>query len=238
MQDYSPLFGKIGGIQKLEDGLEAPQVKSRQRVSDHGEVFTSPREVTAMLDLVKQETERIDSRFLEPACGHGNFLTEILRRKLDVVEARYKRSQFEYERNGVMAVSSIYGIDLLPDNIKEARERLLGIFTDRYSRLYKNEVKAECLESVRYILDKNIIVGDALDLMTVGDYAKPIVFSEWSSVNGSMIKRRDYIFENLVANIPLDGLFSDLGDQAYIHKPINEFPAVHFLKIANALDDS
>lgn len=119
------------------------QTRSRQRVSDHGEVFTSKREVNAMLDLVKNETERIDSRFLEPACGHGNFIAEILERKLNVVEEKYKRSQFEFERNGILAVSSIYGIDLLPDNIKEARERLLGIFTDRYSRLDKGEVKAE-----------------------------------------------------------------------------------------------
>jgi len=70
----------------------APQVKSRQRVQDHGEVFTNEREVNAMLDMVKQETERIESRFLEPACGDGNFLAEVLRRKLAVVNARYRRS--------------------------------------------------------------------------------------------------------------------------------------------------
>lgn len=82
------------------------QVKSKQRVADHGEVLTSEREVNAMLDLVEQETERIDSRFLEPACGTGNFLAEILRRKLRVVEARYAKSQLEYERYGILAVSS------------------------------------------------------------------------------------------------------------------------------------
>ena len=74
------------------------QVKSKQRVADHGEVFTAEREVNAMLDLVKQETERIDSRFLEPACGDGNFLAEILRRKLAVVKARYKNNIADYER--------------------------------------------------------------------------------------------------------------------------------------------
>ncbi|MFW0885015.1 DNA methyltransferase, partial [Candidatus Acidulodesulfobacterium sp. H_13] len=97
------------------------QVKSKKRVADHGEVFTSEREVNAMLDLVKQETERIDSRFLEPACGTGNFLVEILRRKLEVVKNRYKKSQSEYERYAVIAVSSIYGVDLLQDNVEEAR---------------------------------------------------------------------------------------------------------------------
>ena len=104
--------------------MEGTQVKSRQRVSDHGEVYTNPREVNAMLDLVKHETERIDSRFLEPACGHGNFLTAILERKLDVVEKTYGKSQIEFERYSVLAVASIYGIDLLEDNIVEARARL------------------------------------------------------------------------------------------------------------------
>lgn len=214
--------------------MESGQVKSRQRVAEHGEVYTARREVDAMLDLVKQETERIDSRFLEPACGHGNFLTAILERKLKVVEQKYRRSQIEFERYGVLAVSGIYGIDLLPDNIIDARERLLGIFTDRYVGIFKDAIKPECLQSVRYILNKNIIVGDALSLRTGGNDPKPIVFSEWSLVNASLMKRRDYVFEHLVANIPLDGLFSDLGDQAYIQTPIKEFPPVHFLKIADA----
>ena len=99
------------------------QVKTKKRVTDHGEVFTSEREVNAMLDLVKQETQLIDSRFLEPACGNGNFLAEILRRKLEIVERRYKKSQLEYERYSITAISSIYGIDILEDNVQECRER-------------------------------------------------------------------------------------------------------------------
>ena len=95
------------------------QVKSKKRVTDHGEVFTSEREVNAMLELVKQETERIDSRFLEPACGNGNFLAEVLRRKLAIVEKKYKKSQLEYERYAILAVSSIYGVDILEDNAQE-----------------------------------------------------------------------------------------------------------------------
>ena len=101
------------------------QVKSKKRVADYGEVFTNPREVNAMLDLVKQETERIESRFLEPACGTGNFLAEILRRKLAVAKRRYKRSPSDYERMSFIAVTSIYGIELLRDNVDECRERLL-----------------------------------------------------------------------------------------------------------------
>lgn len=207
------------------------QVNSKQRVADHGEVFTSKREVNAMLDLVKQETERIDSRFLEPACGTGNFLAEILNRKLTIVEIRYKKSQLEFERNAIIAVSSVYGIDILEDNVFACRERLLGIFTDFYSRNYKNKVNPNCIESARFILSKNIVHGDALDLRTVGENPAPIVFSEWSPVNGSLIKRRDFTFEHLVVRIE-GSLFSDLGDDAYIPTPIKEFPLTHFLEIS------
>jgi len=111
------------------------QIVSKQRVADHGEVLTGKREVNAMLDLVKQETERIDSRFLEPACGNGNYLTVILERKLAVVEKHYGKSQLEFERYAVLAVSSIYGIDILEDNVRQCRHRLYGIFdSDYYSR--------------------------------------------------------------------------------------------------------
>jgi hypothetical protein len=209
------------------------QIKSKQRVTDHGEVFTSEREVNAMLDLVKQETERIDSRFLEPACGTGNFLVEILRRKLDVVENRYKQNQLDYERYSVIAVSSIYGVELLTDNAEACRERLLNIFVERYTNLYKSEIKEECIRSIRYVLRRNIVVGDALTLKTVDDKEEPIVFSEWSSVNGSMVKRRDYTLANLLANQPMDepNLFSDLGDRAFLPTPIKDYPLIHFLKI-------
>ena len=104
----------------------ARRSQTKERVSDHGEVLTGQREVNAMLDLVKHETERIDSRFLEPACGDGKFLTVILERKLAVVEKRYGRSQLEFERYAVLAVSSIYGIDILPDNVRDCRRRLFA----------------------------------------------------------------------------------------------------------------
>lgn len=209
------------------------QVKSKKRVADHGEVFTAEREVNAMLDLVKQETERIESRFLEPACGNGNFLVKILDRKLTVVDGRYSKSQLEWERYAVLAVSSIYGVDILQDNVRECRERLLKLFDERYTKLYKTDCKEECRESVRYILDKNILWGDALTLKTPEEHYKPIVFAEWNAVNGSMIKRRDYTMANLLESQPIEGanLFSDLGDQAFIPTPVAEYPLVHFLKI-------
>ena len=109
-----------------------PQVKSRVRVQDHGEVFTNEREVNAMLDMVKQETHRIDSRFLEPACGNGSFLAEVLSRKLAVVRSRYRRSLFEYEKCAFIAIGSIYGVGILADNTQERRDGLYGIVEGDY----------------------------------------------------------------------------------------------------------
>lgn len=212
------------------------QIKSKNRVADHAEVFTADREVNAMLDLVKQETERIDSRFLEPACGTGNFLVEILKRKLAVVENRYSKNQLEYERYAILALSSIYGVELLKDNVQTCRDRLLGIFTHYYLNNYKKEIKPECLKAAEYILSRNILWGDALSLKTPDEKAEPIVFSEWSAVNGGMIKRRDYTMANLLESQPIDGpnLFSDLGDKAFIPTPVAEYPLIHFLKLSES----
>lgn len=214
------------------------QVVSKQRVADHGEVLTGRREVNAMLDLVKSETERIDSRFLEPACGTGNFLAEILERKLRVAEARYGKSQLDYERYAILAVSSVYGIDILEDNVRQCRQRLFGIFDLNYLRLFKGKSQDDCRESVRYILERNIIHGDALSLKTVGDNPKPIVFSEWSPVNGSMLKRRDFTFHGLLAHEAIKELplFSDLGEDVFIPTPEKEYPPTHFLKVADVVE--
>jgi hypothetical protein len=213
------------------------QVVSKKRVTDHGEVFTAKREVSAMLDLVKQETERIESRFLEPACGDGNFLAEIMERKLRVVESRYGKSQLEYERNAVLAVTSIYGIDILEDNVLKCRQRLFDVFDRKYSARFKAAAKDECRDSVKYILERNIVHGDALSLKTV-DGTAPIVFSEWSPVNGSMIKRRDFTFSGLIPGFlpspelfPEPDLFSDLGKDVFIPRPQKDFPLTHFLKL-------
>ena len=165
-----------------EEIYNEDQVKSRKRVTDHGEVFTAQREVNAMLDLVKQETERIDSRFLEPACGTGNFLVEILKRKLAVVEQRYSKSQIEYERYAILALSSIYGVDILQDNVQTCRDRLLGIFTHYYQKNYK-ELKSDFLRSAEIMISKNILLGDALDLRITDENADRMGFSEEAAYN-------------------------------------------------------
>lgn len=203
---------------------------------DHGEVLTGQREVNAMLDLVKAETERIESRFLEPACGNGNFLAEILRRKLRVVEERYAKSQHDYECYAVLAVSSIYGIEILQDNVEQCRRRLMEIFDSAYRRLFGEQVRETCREAVRFLLGRNIIWGDALTLKTPGQPPQPILFSEWSLLkNSCLLKRRDFTFHELLEHqsIREAPLFSDLGEDVYIPTPEREFPPVHFLEIAH-----
>ena len=210
---------------------DTKQIKSRERVSTHGEVFTADREVNAMLNLVKQETERIESRFLEPACGNGNFLVKILERKLAVVRGRYAKQYIDYELYALIAVSSIYGIDIQLDNVEECRYRLYNIFTKEYTSLFNNSTTEEYLQSIRFVFSKNIIWGDALTLNTP-DGASPIIFSEWSAMSGK-VKRRDFTLNDLLQNQPIaePNLFSDLGDEAFIPTPIKEYPLTHYLKL-------
>ena len=214
----------------FSDMNDTKQVKTKKRVADHGEVFTSDREVNEMLDLVKQETERIDSRFLEPACGNGNFLAEVLKRKLLVVETRYRKSQLEWERNSLIAISSIYGVDILEDNTLECQERLFAIFSKIYVDSFGINAKIELLKSIKFILKRNILWGDALDF-TNPVTKKPIVFSEWSMVNENMLKRRDYIFKFLVEKSHQFSIFNDEGNAAAIDEPVKDFPLIHFLKL-------
>lgn len=179
------------------------QVKSRQRVADHGEVFTAEREVKAMCDLVLPETQRIDSRFLEPACGDGNFLAEVLSRKLAVVRKKYRRSTIDYEMNSLLAVSSLYGVDILTDNVAACRERLYKLWAKQYKSVCKSECSDDMHRSIRFILERNIVCGNALTLCCVdencNDTDEPIVFSEWAFITGANIQRSDYTFAELLS---------------------------------------
>ncbi len=179
------------------------QVKSKERVADHGEVFTNEREVNAMCDLVLQETERIDSRFLEPACGDGNFLIEILKRKLTIVEKKYKKSSYDFERFSLLAIGSLYGVELLNDNVITCRDRLFDLWDRTYKKNCKKDYNEQTVNSAKYILSKNIVCGNALTLLKVdengNDISDPIVFSEWTfPFNDARMQRKDYTFDELV----------------------------------------
>ena len=178
------------------------QTKSKERVRERGEVFTAEREVKAMCDLVKDETERIDSRFLEPACGDGNFLAEILIRKLEVVKRKYKKSTLDYEKNAVLAISSVYGVDIMQDNVLACRDRLFKIWDKEYKAVCKKDCNDQTREAVKFILTKNIVCGNALTLKCVDENGnemdEPIVFSEWAFITGFQIQRQDYTFAHLL----------------------------------------
>ncbi|MEA3414369.1 MAG: DNA methyltransferase [Nanoarchaeota archaeon] len=215
--------------------VEKSLTKSKFRIRDHGEVFTPDFIVNDMLNLVKHETERIDSRFLESACGDGNFLIKILERKLEMVEKKYKKNQFDYEINSLIAISSIYGIELLDDNVEEAQKRLYNLFLKEYKRIYKNKINQLFLENIKYVLGKNLVQGNALIFKDKN--GKSIIFPEWSAINGTQIQRRDFIFEELFE--PKDGtlssfdkkLTSDNGESVFIPKSINLYPPISFLKL-------
>lgn len=178
------------------------QIKSRKRVVDHGEVFTNEREVKAMCELVNDETQRIDSRFLEPACGDGNFLAEILDRKLAVVKKKYRRSVMDFEKNSLLAVSSLYGVDIMMDNVIACRERLFKIWDKQYKAVCKKECSEDMRDSIRFILSKNIVCGNALTLHEVdengNDTEDPILFSEWGFVTGPQLSRSEYTFDEIL----------------------------------------
>ena len=183
-------------------------VKSKQRVADHGEVFTPAWMVEAMLDLVKGETERIDSRFLEPACGDGNFLVQILRRKLAAVELKYGKSDFERRHYALLGLMCVYGIELLPDNIVECRANLLEIFAE-YLALVPTD---DLYRAGFYVLSQNLVHGDALTMRTHG--AEPITFAEWGYLGKGRFQRRDFRFDNLTQSSAFsaaDSLFANLG---------------------------
>lgn len=180
------------------------QVRSKQRVADYGEVFTAEREVEAMCDLVKQETERIDSRFLEPACGDGNFLSVILQRKLAVVTKIYRKSAYDWERNSLLALGSLYGVDIMQDNVCFCRGRLFEIWNKEYKKVCKKECNEATRDAAKYILHLNIVCGNALTLLCCNadgeETEEPIVFSEWTiPFNDARMQRKDYTLATLLA---------------------------------------
>ena len=203
-------------------------VKSKQRVADHGEVFTPAWMVEAMLDLVKGETERIDSRFLEPACGSGNYLVRILQRKLAAVEARFGKSDFEKQHYALLAVMCIYGIELLPDNIKECRENLLEILAD-YLKVSESD---DAYRAASHVLSVNIVHGDALKMRT-GD-GLPITFAEWGYLGKGKFQRRDFRFDMLTQSSAFSeegSLFAHLGKHE-IFTPTKTYPPMTVSELA------
>jgi hypothetical protein len=205
-------------------------IKSKQRVSDHGEVFTPAWMVEAMLGLVKDETERVDSRFLEPACGSGNFLVQIVRRKLAAVELKYGRSDFERQHYALLALMCTYGIELLADNIAECRANMLEVLAD-YLKLDESD---ELYLAAFYVLSQNLVHGDALKMRTSDD--QPITFAEWGYLSKGRFQRRDFRLHNLAmsSSFSAEGsLFAHLGKHE-IFTPTKTYPPMTVSELATA----
>lgn len=203
-------------------------IKSKQRVADHGEVFTPQWMVEAMLDLVKDESERIDSRFLEPACGSGNFLVETLRRKLVAVERKYGKSDFEKRHYALLGLMCIYGIELLPDNIMECRQNLLDIFAEYLGLNEADDLyRAAC-----FVLSLNLVHGDAMTMKAQD--GQPIVFAEWGYFGKGKYQRRDFRLDVLTGSSAFSAegsLFAHLGKHE-IFTPAKVWPPMNVSQLA------
>ena len=194
--------------------------KTKQRVADHGEVFTPAWMVEAMLDQVKDETDRIDSRFLEPACGDGNFLVQILKRKLIAVELKYGKNEFEKNHYALLGIMCIYGVELLPDNIIECRANLLSVFAEYLSLNHEDNI----YRAAAYVLSQNLVHGDAMKMRTSDDNA--ITFAEWGYLGKGKYQRRDFRYDSLTQSSAFStegDLFAHLGKHE-IFTPTKIYP--------------
>lgn len=203
-------------------------VRSKQRIADHGEVFTPDWLVQAMLDQVGEETERIDSRFLEPACGSGNFIVPVLRRKLRVVTQKFGSSDFESRHYALLGVMSIYGIELLSDNIAECRANMLEVLVDQMQVGEGHDL----YRAASYVLDENLVHGNAMTMLN--DEGQPIAFSEWGYLGKGRFQRRDFRLDALTQSSVFgerDTLFADAGKHE-IFTPVKIYPVMTMRDLA------
>lgn len=205
-------------------------MRSKQRVADHGEVFTPPWMVEAMLDLVKAETERIDSRVLEPACGSGNFLVPVLKRKLAAVELKFGQSDFEKRHYALLGLMCVYGIELLADNVAECQENMLAILGD-YMGFDEED---DLCRAAGYVLSQNIVHGDALTMLTSS--GQPMNFAEWGYLGKGKFQRRDFRLDALaqMSSFGEGKLFTGLGGNHEIFTPVKSYPPLTMKGIASA----
>ena len=223
--EFEPDF--LNSNPSLKTNVDEDLIKSRQRVSDHGEVFTPSWMVEDMLNLVQSETERIDSRFLEPACGSGNFLKNVLTQKFQTVQQKYSKSDFEKRHNALFALMCIYGIELLKDNIVDCRKILLTQFLN-FLNLEQDDIFVKAAEKV---LQSNIIQGDALTLMTTE--GKPIEFPEWGYLGNGKFQRRDFRYDSLTQRSGIDGTLFEMFEEYELFIPTTMYPQMTVNELAS-----
>ena len=202
-------------------------VKSKQRVADHGEVFTPGWTVESMLDLVQNESERIDSRFLEPACGSGNFLVQVLLRKLGTVEKAYGQNEFERNHHALLGLMCIYGIELLEDNAEECRANLTTLF----SSFLGPGVHSKWIDAAHVVVSANIIQGDAISMSTQS--GEDIVFPEWAYLLKGKFARRDFSYNSLTLRSSFAGTLFELMPEHDLFVPTKSYPTMSVSEIAD-----
>ena len=204
------------------------------RIAEYGEVFTNEKEVKDMLSLVQNETQRIDSKFLDPACGDGNFLEEVILQKLMLLKQINKKEQLNYEKNLFLIVANTYGIELLKDNVIKCRKRIYKIVSEIYLKQFKNNFNSQFIASLNFVISKNIVHGDSLTNRNPsnGEYLK---FSEWVFTTRSLVKRREFLYKELIENSIINDspLFASNQNQVFIPEPYKDFKVIHFYELAN-----
>ena len=204
------------------------------RIAEYGEVFTNEKEVKDMLSLVQNETRRIDSKFLDPACGDGNFLEEVILQKLMLLKQINKKEQLNYEKNLFLIVANTYGIELLKDNVIKCRKRIYKIVSEIYLKQFKNNFNSQFIASLNFVISKNIVHGDSLTNKNPsnGEYLK---FSEWVFTTRSLVKRREFLYKELIENSIINDspLFASNQNQVFIPDPYKDFKVIHFYELAN-----
>ena len=219
---------QVSQMDKISDTLIGAEalVKSRQRVADHGEVFTPSWMVEKMLDLVKDESERVDSRFLEPACGSGNFLLAVLRRKFTTIQSRSGQNDFEKRHNSLFALMCIYGIELLEDNITDCRNILLEELKE-FLKIADDDL---ILSAARHVLSSNIIQGDALTLRN--NNGTPIHFPEWGYLGKGKYQRRDFKYDSLTLRSGSEGTLFEMFEEHELFAPTKIYPQMNIEELA------
>ena len=203
-------------------------MKSKRRIADFGEVFTPPWLVEDMLDLIPDEVDRIDSRFLEPACGSGNFLAPVLSRKISLVKHRYRQSEFDKKHYALLSLMCIYGIDILTDNTEECRERLITFFAQALELTKSDDMYL----AAQYILLCNIVNADAINMKMVD--GNPIVFAEWGYLGRGKYQRRDFLLDKIVetSSLRMDGSLFTNSSHCEVFSPIKTYQALTVSELA------
>jgi len=195
--------------------------KTKERVRDLAEVFTSEREVRSMLDLVRYLSENVENTFLEPSCGNGNFLVAILKRKLETVKAKY-RKQIDAEFYMIKAVASIYGIDISEENVLEARDRLFYEIKNFYSNTYNTKKATEGFwDSIKWVIKKNIILGDMLNKID------NVILVEYTTPKKYFFKRQEFrLIDQMKNKKRIETLFS-------IETPLQNYKISNYQKLCS-----